>query len=568
MSLRAAYQRLRLLRQKLRQVSVHRQSAHNTLSQQQLNALQSEFITNITHEFRTPLTLILAPAEELLRAEINPKRQTNLQTIRRNAHYLLRLINHLLDLAQLEAGAHSTQEQPGNLPEFLDALVASFGAEAARKSLRLQFLTDAPQQNYWFDLEKIETIAQNLIANALKYTPSGGIVTVRFGLVLIDETANSTHHALAQLTVSDTGIGIVADKIPHIFNRFFRDTTSGLNTFGTGIGLSLVKGFVDVLGGTITVSSETGRGSTFTVTWPVRLDQETTFDPSPAFRTEPTFVDDLPIETEVINQIDETEEIDTDTPVILIIDDNVSLLNYLASSMPSDYRVLTAPNGQIGWQQVLAELPDIVISDVMMPIVSGVELCQRIRDDERTNHIGILLLTANSSHSGRMAGLQAGADDYIAKPFNVAELLLRVKNLLDRQRQYRAFVYQQFTAKDAPARPATDDTFLLKAIAYIDHHLADPQFGVERLAELMGLSRSQLHRKVTLLTSLSPFDLIRQQRLQQARRLLRIGQPIAQVSQEVGFHTAAYFTKCFRESFDQTPSAFVAALRREMRQSL
>lgn len=562
MSLRAAYQRLRQLRQQVRQVSVHRQSRN---SQQQLNTLQSEFVTNITHEFRTPLTLILAPAEELLRTETNPQRQGNLQTVRRNAHYLLRLINYLLDLARLEAGSMAVNEQPGDLLAFIETLVDSFGAEANRKLLTIRFSGDASWQLYWFDKEKIETIAHNLIANALKYTPSGGTVTVTFTMSATDSPTDF----LARLSVTDTGIGIVADKIPHIFDRFFRDTTSGLNTFGTGIGLSLVKGFTDILGGTIQVSSETGQGSTFVVEWPLRAagNERTTASTNLTAVANPAFVDDLPIDniltanaTGLVNPVPQA-------PLILIVEDNVALSTYLAGAMPPEYRVLTASNGLSGWQRVLTELPDIVISDVMMPVSSGIELCQRIRDDTRTNHIGVLLLTANSSHQGRVAGLQAGADDYIAKPFNVAELLLRVQNLLDRQRQYRAFIYQQFTTADAPARPATDNPFLIQAIAIIGQHLGDPQFGVERLAELMDLSRSQLHRKLTTLTALSPFDLIRQQRLQQARRLLRAGGSVANVRQDVGFHTTAYFTKCFRDAFGETPATFVASLRQEMRQN-
>ena len=563
MSLRAAYQRLRQLRQQVRLVSVRRQARH---SQQQLDALQSEFVTNITHEFRTPLTLILAPADELLRTETNPQRQANIQTIRRNAHYLLRLINYLLDLARLESGSHAVQEQPGDLPAFIEALVDSFGAEASRKSLTVRFLADTPHRFCWFDAEKVETIAHNLIANALKYTPSGGTVTVTFDL-----NAPQTPTALlARLSVSDTGIGIVPAKIPYIFDRFFRDTTSGLNTFGTGIGLSLVKGFVDLLGGTIQVSSETGKGSTFAAAWPLRAANAGEAPPAnqSAIPTNLAFVDDLPIET-IPTADDDTDEPDysmSQAPVVLIVEDNVDLSAYLARAMPAGYRVLTAANGLIGWQQVLAELPDVVISDVMMPVSSGLELCQRIRDDTRTNHIGVLLLTANTSQKGRVAGLQAGADDYIAKPFNVAELLLRVQNLLDRQRQYRAFVHQQFITADAPARPATDNPFLVQVIGHIEQHLSDPQFSVERLAELMGVSRSQLYRKLTTLTALNPVDLIRRQRLQQARRLLRAGGAITDIRQEVGFQSTSHFTRCFRETFGQTPAAFAATLNPEMQQ--
>ncbi len=563
MSLRAAYQRLRQLRQQVRQVSVHRQSQH---SQQQLNALQSEFVTNITHEFRTPLTLILAPAEELLRTETDLQRQTSLQTIQRNAHYLLRLVNYLLDLARLEAGAHAVQEQPGDLPAFLETVIDSFRAEATRKSLTIKFLADTLHRFCWFDAEKIETIAHNLIANALKYTPSGGTVTIAFGLYPTDSPTN----LLARLSVSDTGIGIVPAKIPHIFDRFFRDTTSGLNTFGTGIGLSLVKGFTDILGGTIQVSSETGKGSTFGAEWPLRAassDAASTGNWATA-PTSPAFVDDLPIDgMPTASGIDEPENAVSQAPVVLIVEDNVELSTYLVAAMPTEYRILTASNGLTGWQRVLAELPDVVISDVMMPVSSGLELCQRIRDDTRTNHIGVLLLTANTSQKGRVAGLQAGADDYIAKPFNVAELLLRVQNLLDRQRQYRAFVYQQFMAADAPARPATDNPFLIQIIGHIEQHLADPQFGVERLAELMGLSRSHLYRKLTTLTTLNPIDLIRQQRLQQSRRLLRAGGSVAEIRHEVGFQNTAHFTRCFREAFGQTPAVFVATLNHEMQQT-
>ncbi len=557
MSLRAAYQRLRQLRQQIRQVSVHRQSGH---SQQQLNTLQSEFVTNITHEFRTPLTLILAPAEELLRTETNPQRQANLQTVRRNAHYLLRLINYLLDLARLESGSMAVQEQPGDLPAFIETLIDSFGTEADRKSLTIRFLADTPHHFCWFDAEKVETITHNLIANALKYTPSGGTVTIAFDLYAPEIPTQ----LVARLSVSDTGIGIVPAKIPHIFDRFFRDTTSGLNTFGTGIGLSLVKGFIETLGGTIQVSSETGKGSTFTAEWPLRAannGQAATPTHHSASPNNPAFVDDLPIETTpATKDTDESDGAVSPAPVVLIVEDNVDLSAYLAGAMPADYRVLTAANGLTGWQQVLSELPDIVISDVMMPVSSGLELCQRIRDDTRTNHIGVLLLTANTSQKGRVAGLQAGADDYIAKPFNVAELLLRVQNLLDRQRQYRAFVRQQFMAADAPARPATDNPFLIQAVMHIERHLSDPQFSVEGLAELMGLSRSQLHRKLTTLTAFSPVELIKQQRLQQARRLLRRGQPAHEVAEAVGILNIPYFTKAFREAFGEPPATFARSV--------
>ncbi|GAB3999737.1 hypothetical protein GCM10028807_50800 [Spirosoma daeguense] len=522
----------------------------------EVDAMKTRFFTNITHEFRTPLTLILTPVEQM-KEEDRPKNdQRRLDVIGRNAHQLLGLINQLLDLSKLESGSLSVNESQGSLSEFIGERIESFSAEADAKDIHLTYQSQI-EGNYWFDMGKLECILYNLVANALKFTPSGGRISV---------TLTEGIH----LVVSDTGIGIPSDKIEHIFDRFYQvsdtsdqpqkmaspsfDHSDERSTLldrpeGTGIGLSLVNELVNLQSGSINVVSQVGSGTTFTVFLPYLAVTSALTNQSP-----PTYQNELLIDSTTDNKTDEI-------PTVLLVEDNLELLEFIGSSLPDTYRIYQATNGQQGLEEAFSRTPDLIISDVMMPGMDGFTLCQKLKEDSRTSHIPVILLTARTALESRLQGLTQGADDYLTKPFHIQELRLRVTNLLERQRRLRDQIRKELTSPDATL-PETDtlasNPFLEQLYQLLETHLDDSSFGVEELASHANLSRMHLHRKLKSLIGLSASDFIRAYRLKRATQLLAAGEPISQTAYAVGFESPAYFTRSFRQFYGITPSSYVA----------
>jgi signal transduction histidine kinase/CheY-like chemotaxis protein/ligand-binding sensor domain-containing protein len=513
-----------------------------------IDAIKTNFFTNITHEFRTPLTLILAPTEQMASENPDPTNQRRLQTIEQNARQLLGLINQLLDLSKLEASVMPIHESRGNLTEFISHWLNPLTDQAITQGIRLLFTSDV-NGDYWFDAEKLERIVYNLTANALKFTKAGTIT-----VSLTDASGR------IRLTVADTGVGISAQHLPHIFDRFYQvgDTASRRTgsvgdtnaTPGTGIGLALVQELVQLQGGQISVESQPDQGTTFVVELPYR--QVETSEAAP---------DGMVDRNREASADAWTATDESDEPRLLVVEDNDELARFIAESLPQNYRIRRAVNGRDGLEQALEHLPDLIISDVMMPLMDGFTLCSQLKTDLRTSHIPIILLTAKSSVENRLAGLSLGADDYLTKPFQLTELQLRVRNQLVSKQRQREWV-QASLNNPHPASTATPaeaaDPFLMRLYALFEANLGDSGFGLEQIMNELGMSRTNLFRKVKALAGLTAHELLRNYRLKQAAHLLRAGVSVSETAYQVGFESPAYFSKCFRELYQMSPSEFVS----------
>ncbi len=509
----------------------------------EVDELKARFFSNITHEFRTPLALILSPTEQMMQEPRESNDVRRLSVIDRNAHQLLGLINQLLDLSKLESGTLKINQVQGNLPAFVDQLIQSFQPTAETKPIRLTFEHQTDSDTYWFDNDKLERILYNLVANALKFTPAGGNVLVG----LRSEAGQGII-----LTVSDTGIGIPPDKLPHIFERFYQvDDSSTRQQEGTGIGLAIVNELVQLQGGTIDLTPDLpGYTTTFTVKLP--------YQPAPFITPAPS------ASAKAVNKISVIPEADNDEPsVILLVEDNLELAHFIADSLPHSYQIHRASNGAEGLVQAEKLTPDLVISDVLMPVMDGYTLCQKLKSTLQTSHIPVVLLTAKAAHDSRIEGLELGADDYITKPFHVAELRLRVRNLLQRQQRLREWLRADL-AQPGPSLPnrTTElaDPCLVQLYSILERRLDDSGFGVTELLSEIGMSSSSLNRKLTALTGLTAVELIRNYRLKRAAHYLKEGKTISDAAYLVGFNNLSYFAKCFREFYHLAPREFIAQL--------
>lgn len=515
---------------------------------QRLDEAKTRFFSNITHEFRTPLTLILSPLETLV--EQLPQ-HTTLRTIQTNANRLLGFINQLLDLSKIDAGMLRPELSSANIAAFLLQQEESFRVLAEARQVQLIFSKLPLDTVAVFDTDKLGKILANLISNALKFTPAGGQVSVT---TIID-----ADYQELTIQITDTGSGIPADQLPHIFDRFYQvDDANTRRYSGSGIGLSLVKELVDVLGGSIEASSEFGRGTAFSLRLPISKPVTTQ-----SFSTsEPTTLVTVAKSIQPSHFLEVPQSINPQSkstietkPVLLIVEDNDELRSYIEGLLSEQCYVITTTNGREGLQTSFEQIPDLVITDWMMPELDGIELCQRLKTDQRTSHIPVLMLTAKAAIGSRLNSLESGADDHIAKPFHPRELQLKVQNWIERQHRFRQHYQKQLTSlTETPPLPETDSAFMERVQHLIDLHLTDTVFGVEQLADKMAMSRRTLHRKIASLTGLTPVEVIRNHRLHRSLPHLRQGKPIADVAFVVGFETPSYFAKCFQELFGQKPS--------------
>ncbi|GAB4017235.1 hybrid sensor histidine kinase/response regulator transcription factor [Spirosoma koreense] len=521
-----------------------------------VDELKTRFFSNITHEFRTPLSLIISPIEKLLQENRfdSATRQT-LALVQRNADQLLRLINQLLDLSKLEASRMAVSLMRGDVPQFVQQVVESFRQRADHKEVRLSYTTESFPKEYLFDADKWEKILTNLLSNALKFTETGGSVTVTLTPVA-DRTGEV---AQAQLQISDSGIGISPDQLPYIFDRFYQADTSRTRAYeGTGIGLALVKELIELLGGSISVDSQLRQGTTFRLVLP--LAAVSTKADAPAVIA-PAKAQPAPNSLPSVAPVVPTASVESDSqlPLILVVEDNEELREFLANELSASYRIIRATNGETGWQLTRSELPDVVITDIMMPRMDGYELTRLIKNQPDTDHISVILLTAKASHQSRIEGLQEGADEYMAKPFHLDELHLRLRNLLSHKQKLRDYYRLQLAQPD-PARPINqvEDAFLHRVYTLLEEHLSDPSLDVDWLAGQVAMSRKTLYRKIHSLVQLAPNELIRQYRLRKAADLLRAGHTASQTAYLVGFKTPSYFTIVFKEFYQKTPTEFAA----------
>jgi DNA-binding response OmpR family regulator/two-component sensor histidine kinase len=514
----------------------------------EVDRLKSRFFANVSHEFRTPLTLILGLNEQLAQLLNDPVGfKGKQQLVASNAKQLLRLVNELLDLSRLESGNMRLQVSNGDIVQFLRRVVLSFASWAERKKIRLEFKSKTDSIHGLFDREKLETIVNNLISNALKFTPEGGEV-----MVVVQEAAGDRP---LQLTVSDSGPGIPADHLPHIFERFYR-TDEAHATEGAGIGLALAKELTELHRGTIRVASSPGKGSLFTVEIPVN---------SAAYRVE-EFVEGPPgqdqFEVPPAGTLSKKSgpiqgaAPTSGKPIVLVVEDNADLRQHIREHFEKEYAVQEAPDGKTGFDRAVEIVPDMVISDVMMPEMDGMRLCRALKQDIRTSHVPVILLTARAGIDSKLEGLETGADDYVEKPFDAKELLARVRNLIEQRRELR----KRFSA-GAVLRPgevavtSLDNALLKRAMAYVEQRIGDETLGVDDLSREMSVSRATLNRKLQALTNLSPAEFIRYLRLQRARELLeKNAGTVAEIAYQVGFGSPSHFSAAFHERFGIPPS--------------
>ncbi|MCO4822664.1 MAG: response regulator [Flavobacteriaceae bacterium] len=516
----------------------------------ELDNAKTRMYTNITHEFRTPLTVMLGMNDAIKDYSNEGKTQKILEAhsmIDRNAKNLLSLINQMLELSKLESGKLKINNLQGNIVDYLKYRLESFQSYAIEKSISIEFETHYQEVNMDFDVDKISHILGNLISNAIKFTPKGG----KIGVFL-----NRSHLAesdFIELKIQDNGIGIKADKIDHIFDRFYQvDDSNTRKAQGSGIGLSLVKELVKLMDGEITVLSEVNKGSIFTVLLPITNDAaiaKTFSGQSSEEWSERTFY------TEFNDSDDEIHN--KDAPLILVVEDNLDVLHYISVSLQKEYRIVNASNGEDGIKKAIELIPDIIISDVMMPLKDGFELCESIKTDERTSHIPIILLTGKADLDSKIEGLEHGADIYLEKPFYKRELLVRLKNLM----ALRSEIQKRFSEKELSSTidelPKLDNEFLIKLRAIILVHLEDEDFNSTKLSELAFISRTQLHRKLIAITGKSTTNLIRKVQLEKAKELLTSGNyNVSEVAFSIGFKTQAHFSRVFAETFGVSPSKY------------
>ena len=520
------------------------------------------FFTNISHELRTPLTLIADPVEMLLEdSGIKGKSRELLKMVQRNALALQQLVSNILDFRKIQNGKMELKLYRFDIVKTLTMWVGDFQLTAERKQIRLHLDVDDLKGSHEMiaDQEKISRIVFNLLSNALKYTPAGGEIFVS----LKDEGAN------LRLDVKDTGKGISQDEADKIFERFFQAKGAAS---GTGIGLALVKSFVELHHGEARVESEPGKGSDFIVVIPREQEGD-----SQVIHNDVDIVDNSVnasastgknvVDESVLQYIDDGDRSrgkvqqlvneNTNRPTVLVIDDNTDIRQYERTLLQDEYIVLEAADGKEGLAVALKEVPDLVICDVMMPVMDGLELTEQLKTNTATSHIPVIMLTAKNLEEHRAEGYEHGADSYITKPFHSKVLLARIENLL-RQRQLLKHLYQGVQEAEKEISEAhledRDRQFLKQLQAIIQKNLSDSEFGVEDMGQQIGLSRVQLYRKVKAMTGSSVVDLLRKARLAKARRLLETrSMSVSEVAYEVGFSAPSYFTKCFKEEYGMLP---------------
>nr|WP_242121500.1 two-component regulator propeller domain-containing protein [Aestuariivivens sediminicola] len=510
-----------------------------------LDEFKSKLFTNISHEFRTPLTLILGPAENQLAQPNLPKEnREELSLIKQNAKRLLNLVDQLIDLAKLESGHLKLKVEQGHLSILIHQIVGSFKFKIEQKKIRLKSkittINDA-----WYDKDVVEKIIINLMANAVKYTPKKGkihINAVRQDGFLI-------------LTLLNNGCTIGPQEVNQLFNRFYQVNP---NTDGFGIGLALVKELIALTKGNLIAHLVNKDELQFTVTLPITrgaFDDEHILLKSSDQHTEK--LNDYDVIDEPIEDIDMRK--DDKRPIILVVEDNMQLRQYIKTILKSAYKVLLAANGKTGIEKAIKKIPDVIISDVMMPKADGIELCKTLKNNTLTSHIPIILLTAKTGENNELEGLEVGADDFLTKPFNSKILTKRIENFinLSQSLQKRYTQFSILAAKDI-AISNLDEAFLNEVETVFKNHLADPDFNAQGFSKHMAMSRMQLHRKLMALTGLSTTQFIKSQRLKTAIKLLQnTDLSISEIAYQVGFNSVSYFIKCFKETYNTTPKSYV-----------
>jgi ligand-binding sensor domain-containing protein/signal transduction histidine kinase/DNA-binding response OmpR family regulator len=548
-------------REKLKNELVMERTRSNELHK--IDLMKFQFFTNISHEIRTPISLIVSPLSRIKNAQLSKDQiLKDIDVVHRNALRLGKLVDQLLDYRKLEAGKLKLELSRGNIVTFLENVLFMFKEMSDEKEIELKFHSALDHIQIYFDADKVEKVMFNLLSNSFKHTPPGGTVHVTTSLTYLvnedleDERSGKSGEYI-QIVVRDTGSGIEESKIEHIFDRFYQGKTLEQKAvYGSGIGLSLSRELIKVHNGRIRLKSQVGIGTEVTVLIPVIRD-----DPKqavPADRSDWTekqkVIPSHGIDPTSLEQLAHSEK-----PVLLILEDNKELLGFIQSIFEEECMVLVAEDGEAGLELAMKTIPDLVIADVLMPKMDGIKFCKKLKQDFRTSHVPVIMLSALSSRRHEKEGILGGADEYITKPFDPSVLKIRVDQLLATRRLLREkYSRESIAATPVPASQSTpDDKFLAKLVGVIEENISDPEFGTMKISKEVGVSRTQLYRKMAALTEMTVKEFIRSIRLKRAAQLISIDQvSISEAAYAVGFQQVAYFRKCFKEMFGMTPSEY------------
>jgi signal transduction histidine kinase/CheY-like chemotaxis protein len=528
---------------------------HQMAVEKKLAELKLNFFTNVSHELRTPLTLILNPIEEIGKQEnLTPQSKQYVEVVRKNANRMARFVNQLLDLRKLQSGKAVIHPANVEVVSFVKSIGEYFLELAREKHIDFQVVSEHREIDAWLDLDKIETVIYNLVANAFKFTPKGKAIRIHI----------SKQKDEIQIEVSDQGKGVPPHLLNQIFELFYEETeTIGKPVKGTGIGLALSKEMIALHGGTISAHNNNDGGLTVTVLLPEGK--------APAPKTTPDFLQHAEATGDMLNAYQKTiiaEEAattgdgDTDLPLLLVVEDNADLQAFLKSQLTTLYRVETADNGEEGLAKALELQPDLVLSDIMMPKMDGIQLLDQLKNNLVTSHIPVILLTAKSAIESQIEGLEYGADYYITKPFRHDFLVAAIRNLINQRKKVLAAALEgKKTLQLEPGEvtiTSRDEAFLQQIMAIVEEKMADVDFNIDTVAETIAMGRTTFYRKFKGLTGLAPVEFVREMRLKRAKQLLDSGYGnISEIAYSVGFNNAKYFSTCFKAKFEVTPSEYV-----------
>ena len=542
---------------------------------EEVNRIKLEFFTNISHEFRTPLTLIKGPLEYLQKKgeSLDSKKvQEQYNLMHKNTDYLLRLVNQLLDFRKLDRGKMNLILGEANLVAFLKEVGEPFQFLSFKKNINFQILSELKEINCWFDMDAIEKIINNLLSNAFKFTPNNSSIKVEIidGKDFIspkrEEIPNIENSVI--IKVSDTGPGIPSHRIKHIFERFYVEVGSKRmkTSEGTGIGLSFTKNLVELHKGGIDVESEIDKGTTFYIWLPKNKEAYLNVEGVSFYEQEEskTFISQVNAESHAVGVLDEIVDQNlsrsrSKLPLLLVVDDNPDIRAFVKQGLGDKFEIYEAENGQKGLELANKLMPNIVITDILMPIMDGIEFCDKLKTAQETSHIPVVMLTAKTSNEWEIEGLKTGADAYIRKPFDMDVLELRLLNILKLREEFRKRFNRDITLIPNEVEvTSADDKFLNKAIEIVEKHMMNSDFSVELLVKEMSLSRSNLYLKIKELTGLSSSEFIRNIRLKRAVQLLEKSDlSVKEIMYMTGFNTASYFSKCFKKQFGVIPSKYI-----------
>ncbi|WP_158826596.1 hybrid sensor histidine kinase/response regulator transcription factor [Mucilaginibacter lacusdianchii] len=548
--------------QKLRRTFKQEEARREAERLHELDRLKIKFLTNLSHDFRTPIALIMAPIDKLLSQRLEDGIDTQLMVIKRNARRLLNIVNQLFDLRKIEEGEMRLNPIKADIIAFQKEVSEAFYDLSEKKRIAFVFKSSISSLQISFDPDKLERILFNLLSNAFKFTMEGGKVML---ITYLKQSTTDTDQSNLVIEVTDTGIGIDESQQQHIFTRFYQNQISG-NVFnqGSGIGLSIVKEFVELHGGTVELQSEPGKGSSFCIYLPVDAEAaQPKIENTPDDEITDKTVSDTEMQS-VLQPVKENNVKAATLPIVLIIEDNEDFRFYLRDNLCAHYKVIEAADGKEGWQKALSVHPEVIVSDIMMPHMDGIQLSQKLKADKRTSHIPVILLTASTREEEQINGLASGANDYLTKPFSFGILVIKINNLLAFNRTLKSTYTKQLKVEPAQIKvESVKEKFLKMVVTYVEENLHNTQLSVEDLSRHIGMSRGSLYNKLLEITGLSPVEFIRSIKLEKAAMLLEDSDMnIAQIAYAAGFSTPNYFAKSFKAKYQMLPSEYLSQKRK------